>query len=151
MPQTALPVILLALAAPVAATADSPADEGVQLAQLTIHERIIIRVPMAPPPAAAAPRQQPIRWRETRGPRCIAAQSMAGALVSAPNQIDLVLAGGRRIRAKLDGDCRPLDFYRGFYLRPSADGLICADRDTIRVRSGAQCGIDQFRLLLAAK
>ena len=150
MPQLALPVTLLALAVPVAATADAPvAAERVQVAQLTIHERIVIRVPMAAPVAVARP--QPIRWRERKGPRCIPAQGMAGALISAPNQVDLVLIGGRRVRAKLDGDCRPLDFYSGFYVRPAPDGLICAGRDPIRVRSGAACQIDRFRLLQAAR
>ena len=154
MPQRALPVILLGLAAPVAATADAPAPRPpVTLAQLTIHERIIIRVPRmaADVAAASATRPAPIRWREKRGPRCIPAQRLAGALVSAPNQVDLVLIGGTRVRAKLDGDCRPLDFYSGFYVRPVADGMICANRDPIRVRSGAACGIDRFRLLQAVK
>lgn len=154
MPQRAFPVILFALAAPVAAVADAPAvaleEEGVQLAQLTIRERIVIRVPMAPPPTIVA-RPQPIRWKESRGPRCIPAQRMAGALISAPNQVDLVLLGGRRVRAKLERACRPLDFYSGFYVRPAADGMICAERDAIRVRSGASCGIDRFRLLQPAK
>lgn len=149
MSRTALPILLLAIAAPVSATADAPAagDRGVQLAQLTIQQRIVIRVPMAAPAAAAPP--QPVRWKEKKGPRCIAAQRMAGALISAPNQVDLVLIGGRRVRAKLDGDCRPLDFYSGFYVRPAADGMICADRDAIRVRSGAACGIEKFKLLVA--
>lgn len=152
MPQSTFPVILLALAAPVAATADAREDErGIELAQLTIRERIVIRVPMAAPPPVALAQPTPTRWRERKGPRCIPAQSMAGALVSARNQVDLVLQGGRRVRAKLDGDCRPLDFYSGFYLRPSADGMICADRDAIRVRSGATCGIDRFRLLQPVK
>ena len=149
MPQFALPVTLLALAVPVAAVADAPVDQ-VELAQLTIRERIVIRVPMASRAApAAAP--APIRYKEKKGPRCIPAQTMAGALISAPNQVDLVLIGGKRVRAKLDGDCKPLDFYSGFYVRPAKDGMICADRDAIRVRSGAACEIDQFRLLQVRK
>ena len=151
MPKSALPVILIALAVPAAVSADTPDDDrGVELAQLTIQQHIIIRVPMAPPPGPAV-QTAPTRWKEKKGPRCIPAQGMAGALISGPNQVDLVLIGGRRIRAKLDGECRPLDFYSGFYLRPSGDGMICADRDSIRVRSGAACGIDRFRLLQAAK
>ena len=147
MSRSAPLILLLALAAPVAASGDAPAvDRGVQLAQLTIQQRIVIRVPMTAPAAVAPPK--PIRWQEKKGPRCIAAQSMAGALISAPNQVDLVLVGGRRVRAKLDGDCRPLDFYSGFYVRPAADGMICAGRDPIRVRSGAACEIEKFRLLV---
>ncbi len=157
MPQTVLPVILIALAMPGAALADAPGERGVQNAQLTIQQRIVIRVPRmapAPEPAAATAlvaRAAPIRWKERKGPRCIPAQGMAGALISAPNQVDLVLVGGKRIRARLDGDCKPLDFYSGFYVRPAKDGMICADRDAIRVRSGAACQIDQFRTLQAGK
>lgn len=153
MPQFALPVTLLALAVPVAGIADTPAPaRRVEMAQLTIHERIIIRVPrMAVDAAAPAAPARPIRWREKKGPRCIPAQRLAGALISAPNQVDLVLIGGMRVRAKLDGDCRPLDFYSGFYVRPAADRMICAERDPIRVRSGAACGIDRFRLLQAVR
>lgn len=160
MPHRALPVTipvamlgaLLALGAPMAMAADAPssppARRAVEVAQLTIRERIIIRVPRMPVVQAAPAR--PVVWRERRGPRCVAAQTLAGALVTARNQVDLVLIGGRRVRAKLDGDCRPLDFYSGFYVRPSADGMICADRDAIRVRSGATCEIDEFKLLQAS-
>ena len=145
MPHPALPVTLLALVLPALASADG----RVEVAQLTIHERIVIRVPrMAAPPA---PQPQPVRWKERKGPRCVAAATMAGALITAPDQVDLVLIGGKRVRAKLDSDCRPLDYYSGFYVRPAADGMICAGRDPIRVRSGASCGIDKFRVLQASK
>ena len=140
------PILLLALALPATGVA---ADE-VRMAQLTIRERVIIRVPrMMVPPALPVP--VPIKWREKKGPKCIPAQGMAGAMVTSPKQVDLVLIGGRRLRAKLDGACRPLDFYGGFYLRPAGDGMICADRDAIRVRSGASCGIDEFKTLVASK
>jgi hypothetical protein len=147
MPHRAIPVTLLCLLAPAAAVADSP----VQVAQLTIRQRIVIRVPAMPaqPVAAIAPRTpaKPIRWRERRGPSCVPVSQMAGAIVTSPRAVDMVLLGGRRVRAKLDGDCKPLDFYAGFYVRPGQDGQLCADRDAIRVRSGASCEIDQFRAL----
>jgi len=47
--------------------------------------------------------------------------------------------------------CPALDFYSGFYLRPSADGQVCADRDTVHARSGGQCGIERFRTLVPRK
>jgi hypothetical protein len=145
MPHLRLPVTLLALAAPLAASAQAWPPAGEQLARLTIQQRVVIRVPrMALVPA---PAPKPVTWKEKKGPKCIGAQSMAGALVSAPNRVDLVLVGGKRVRARLDGDCRPLDFYSGFYVRPAKDGMICADRDAIRVRSGASCQIDEFKLL----
>lgn len=141
------PLWLLALLAPAAVLADRPVQAG----QLTIRERVIIRVPRMPLQAAPVAAPAPIKWKERKGPKCIGAQGMAGAMVTSPRQVDLVLLGGKRIRAKLDGTCRPLDFYAGFYLRPARDGMICADRDAIKVRSGASCGIDEFRTLVPAK
>lgn len=145
MPHPALPVILLALAAPAAASPWPGAD---RLARLTVQQRVVIRVPRMTPAPAMVPK--PVSWKEKKGPKCVPAQLMAGALVSAPKQVDLVLIGGKRVRAKLDRDCRPLDYYSGFYVRPAKDGMICADRDAIRVRSGASCRIDEFKLLQAA-
>jgi hypothetical protein len=141
------PLSLLALLAPAAVLADRPVQAG----QLTIRERVIIRVPRMPLQAAPVAAPTPIKWKERKGPKCIAAQGMAGAMVTSPRQVDLVLIGGKRVRAKLDGACRPLDFYAGFYLRPARDGMICADRDAIKVRSGASCGIDEFKALVPAK
>lgn len=143
-----LPLVPLALVGP-AAVAD--AQDGIALAQLTIRQRVIIRVPRvgpAPLPigrASAAP--PPVAYAESKGPRCVAVATMAGAAISAVNVVDLVLGGGARVRAQLDGDCAPLDFYSGFYLKGSPDGMICAGRDAIRVRSGASCAIKRFRTL----
>lgn len=130
------------------AFAASPAT-GRQLAPLTIQQRVVIRVPRML--TTATPLPAPTKWKERKGPKCVPAQAMAGALISAGKQVDLVLIGGKRVRAKLDGDCKPLDFYSGFYVRPAKDGMICADRDAIRVRSGASCRIDEFKVLQAGK
>lgn len=150
MPRALLPVLLLALVAPAAAL-----DGQMRVAQLTIRERLIIRVPrVVVPGVVAVGRAPPIPvrptvWREAKGPKCIRAQAMAGAMITSPKQVDLVLIGGKRVRARLERACRPLDFYAGFYLRPARDGMICADRDAIKIRSGASCGIDEFKTLVA--
>ena len=135
---------LLSLVAPASAA------DPVRIAQVTVRERIVIRVPRVVVPVGRTTLPpKAMTWREKKGPKCIPAQGMAGAMITAPKQVDLVLMGGKRVRAKLDGDCKPLDFYGGFYLRPSGDGMICADRDSIRMRSGASCGIDSFKSLVA--
>ena len=141
MRNAALPFAVIALAAPAVAAMAAQ----VELAQLTIHERVIIRVPRMAAPAAP----RPIRWVEKKGPKCIPAAALAGALVTDRSKLDLVLRGGRRVRAEMDDDCRSLDFARGFYLKPSADGMVCADRDVVRSRYGAKCPIDRFRSLEA--
>lgn len=149
----AIPVSLLALVAPaVASVGDELAQlDGVVVAQMTVHERLIIRVPRMRSAPVSRPTPTPTRWKEKKGPKCIAVADMGGALVSAPGVVDLVLTGGKRVRARLDDDCGPMDFYNGFYLRPAGDGKVCADRDVIRIRSGASCGIAAFRTLVAAK
>jgi len=114
--------------------------EPVLLAQLTVRQQVIIRVPARPA------RVEPMRWREKGGPKCIPAGALAGAQVSREG-VDLLLKGGARVRAKLQR-CPPLDYYSGFYIRPGLDGLVCQDRDTIRVRSGGSCEIDVFKSLV---
>ena len=153
MPHPVLPVALLALVAPaVASVGDDLAQlDGVVVAQMTVHERLIIRVPRVRSGPVSKPIPTPTRWKEKKGPKCIAVAEMGGALVAGPRIVDLVLTGGKRVRARLDDDCAPMDFYNGFYLRPAGDGKVCADRDVIRMRSGASCGITAFRTLVAAK
>ena len=148
---SAIPFVILSLVAPVMAAADAQhASPVATFTQFSFHERIIIRIPRMGRDKGAAP-ASPVAWKEKRGPACIGANQMGGALIAGPSSVDIVLTGGQRVRAKLDGDCQPLDFYGGFYMRPGADGQICADRDSIRVRSGASCRIDSFKRLVAKR
>lgn len=115
------------------------------LAQLTIRQQLIIRVPSrvsAPP--------DPVLYREKDGPKCVSASALAGAQISNYG-VDLLLKGGSRVRAKLSRDCPPLDYYSGFYIRQGLDGQVCQGRDSIRVRSGGSCEIDKFRTLRPIK
>lgn len=111
----------------------------------TIHERIVVRVPRMS--AAARAQVAPVEWKEHKAPKCLPLAEVGAATIAAPASIDLLMSDGRRIRAHLDGDCRSADFYSGFYVRPGHDGQLCADRDAIRIRSGASCEIDAFRRL----
>jgi hypothetical protein len=142
---------LMLLAAATAAVAPAPAGstDRIELAQVTITGRIIIRVPSAPPAAeavqtSAAPS---IRWAEKKGPKCIPANQLAGAIVSDTDSVDLVLRGGARVRAQLGDDCDALGYYGGFYVKPAADGQVCGGRDAIRTRSGESCRIARFKRL----
>jgi hypothetical protein len=128
---------------------------------VTFHQQIIIvRTPAAvrPPNAAAAQAAETasvnasrIRWEEHRGPRCIAWGQIAGVGLLSQDSVDLVFRDNTRIRARLERHCPALDYYHGFYLAATPDGLICADRDLIRARTGGQCQIDRFRSLRAAR
>lgn len=141
----AFPTALLALA-PLLAAAPVSAED-VLLAQLTVHERIVVRVQKMAP--VAAPR--PVQWKERKGPKCVLPGDLAGVLINQPGSVDMVMYGGRWLRARLDGQCRTLNFYSGIYLKPGPDGRVCADRDVIRARSGATCGIAAFKMLEAKR
>lgn len=124
--------------------------------QIRIERRVIIRIPrMTPAPALAtasvAP-LPPIRWIERgAGGRCVPVSALAAASVTRPDSVDLVMAGGRRVRARLGEDCPALGFYSGFFIRPPADGQVCAQRDVIRSRSGGECRIEGFSALIPTR
>lgn len=137
---------ILMMFATAASTPLSPAF-GEPEGQVSITGRIVVRVESASP--AALPAVAPVRWIEKSGPKCVAANQLAGAIVNGTDSVDLVLKGGSRVRALLDDDCAALGYYGGFYLKAAADGQVCADRDTIRTRSGDSCSIGKFKRLVA--
>lgn len=142
---------LLALTAIAGATTPPHAvtrAAGTEIAQFTIRQRVIIRVPARRSRRYQAPQELPPAYREKHGPRCIPATGVAGAAISADDSVDFILKGGRRYRAKLEHDCPALDYYSGFYVAPGKDGQVCADRDSIRTRSGGECQIDKFKRLV---
>jgi hypothetical protein len=158
------PILPLAALAPMLVSAQAPEAslDGVQLAQVIIRERIVVRIPrVSPAPVAAsrfaapgAPVAATPVWVEKKAPDCVAMGSLTGASVDRGGQVDLIVGEkgkAKRLRAKLDDDCPTLDFYSGFYLRQTADGRVCAKRDSIRSRSGAKCAIAGFRTLVARK
>ena len=148
MRHPAIPVSILALST-AALLADVPEEARAQ--RLTIHERITIRVPRmstAPIQRVVAPRRD---WKEHKGPKCLPMGAVVAAAIVMPAAVDLLLVDGAWVRAKLDGDCRSADFYAGLYMRPGADGQLCAKRDAIRVRSGARCDIGSFKALKPPK
>jgi hypothetical protein len=123
--------------------------EGSVYAQFIVRQQIIVRIPDGQRQAAPAG-STPIEWRESRGPRCVAADAIAGATLVGPNSVDLILRDNSRMRAVLQRRCPALDYYYGFYVNGTEDGQICADRDSIRSRMGGECQIDRFRTLHAA-
>lgn len=120
------------------------AEGPVQLAQVTVRQQIIVRVPMRPRPGPVGP---PVEWKEGKGPKCVPARDIAGATMLTRDSVDLVLRDNSRVRARLETSCPALDYYHGFYINPAADGRICADRDTIRSRMGGTCQIENFKAL----
>ncbi|BBF70491.1 hypothetical protein [Sphingomonas bisphenolicum] len=124
--------------------------DPVQWAQLSIQQRVIIRVPMVRKgraPARIAPDARDA-WQEKKGPRCVALRSIRGANIVVDNGVDLILADNHRYRARLEKGCDSIGFYSGFYVEPDEDGSLCSGRDELQARSGLSCAIDSFRRLI---
>lgn len=124
-----------------------------RVTQVRVQQQIIIRVPRMGPNIATYRRSAlpPINWVERRTEQCIPVNQLAGAAITRSDSVDLVMAGGKRVRARLGRNCPSLDFYSGFYLRATGDGMLCASRDTIRARSGGECAIERFRALVPGR
>lgn len=123
------------------ATGESEAPGAPPVRMMTVERQIILRVPVRPYP------RMNFHWEEEKGPKCFPVQAIAGAMMSGPDSIDIILRNRQRVRAKLDNDCEGLDFYGGFYLQTD-DGQFCAKRDAIRSRMGGTCRINKFRMLV---
>lgn len=122
-----------------AATAPVP----MQFAQVVVRQQIIVRTIRSSHNRPSST----MEWKERKGPKCLHPRTISGAAHIGQRSVDLVLRTGARIRARLGSSCPALDYYSGFYLRPGEDGLICADRESIRSRAGGECEIDAFREL----
>lgn len=132
---------------------------GSQWAQVSIEQRIIIRVPMARSGGPARRFRQErgwdvdeeVEWEEHKGPKCLPARGLVAAALTSKRGVDLMLRDRSRMRARLSRECRPEDLYSGFYVQPTSDGNICAGRDQLLTRNGMSCDIDSFRRLVPEK
>ena len=115
--------------------------DPVKVRSLVIQDQLILRVPVRPLPP---PR---FEWVERKGPKCVPASAIRGALLTGPDHVDFMLPQKQRIRAKFDDDCPALDFYGGFYLK-TQDLQVCARRDSVHSRMGGSCRIERFRYLV---
>lgn len=136
---------------------DIESDNLPQSSVVTIRRRIIIRIPMmpmtlplSPDPGRSATRAM-VPLRTEPGPPCVAHRKIQSASLSERNGVVLLMAGNARYQARLERGCRPADFQSGFYINPTADGAVCAGRDLLRARSGANCLITRFSRIRPGK
>lgn len=153
--------------APVAGSAAAPMTKIIEIPdiggkageyyQLVLERQLIIRIPARPSTltnfttgetSGGHQLPMPIVWRETKAPKCVPMRSLVGIQAVQRDSIDLITRENERLRAKLNRGCRALDFYSGFYLKKSKDGRLCADRDALHARSGAECEVEKFRLMV---
>lgn len=130
------------------------AQAPVQLAQLTIEQRVIIRIPtMRNGPASVMREGEPSppsesRLKEVKGPKCLQLNRLRGAVINAANGVTMVTNLREQFRTHFGRACRPADFYAGFYIEPNKDGALCAGRDMLHARSGSTCEIEKFSRLV---
>ena len=120
-----------------------PGAVGQSVSRLIIQDEVILRVPVQPHPIVPE-----FEWIEKKGPKCIPAATIRRGMLSGAEQVDLILAGGSRVRARFDENCPALDFYGGFYLQYGRDQQICARREAVMSRMGRSCTIERFKLLV---
>lgn len=117
--------------------------------QVRIEQHLIIRIAPGPSvrgPALIAPPPPP-RRAERRELKCVAMAGLAGVRLSGANQLSLLLRDERVVQATLPRICAASAFYSGFYVEPTGDGMLCARRDVIHSRAGANCSISKLALV----
>jgi hypothetical protein len=123
--------------------------------QVRIEQRVIIRIAPRGPvqreslfaefPAPAAP----ARIVERKMGKCVPVGGIAGVQARSSDKLLLFMRDQRVVSAALEKACSARDFYSGFYIERSGDGMLCVNRDKLHARSGANCEIRSMRQLLA--
>lgn len=123
--------------------------------QVRIEQRVIVRIS----PRRPASRQSLVadqatpeparRYEERKMEKCIPVERIAAVQTGSGNRLLLFLRDRRIVTASLEKSCRARDFYSGFYLEQNEDGKLCADRDKLQSRSGANCEVSRLRRLVA--
>ncbi|NCU11131.1 MAG: hypothetical protein GXC70_03040 [Sphingomonadaceae bacterium] len=137
----------------------APAADPLQPAtaeQVTIQQRVTIRINPRPAPMPIDAMMFDNGLDEARGPRwverkmgnCLSANSIAGVQPIDNSRLLLFLNDRRLVTARLEKGCQGRDFYSGFMVQRSDDGMICSGRDTLRSRSGSTCQVTGFRQLV---
>lgn len=109
--------------------------------------RIAPRMPGQMFTLPSRPPQQP-RFFERKTAKCLPITSIAGVQPESSDRLMLITRNRKLIGASLDKSCRARDFYSGFYVEQNADGQLCAGRDIIHSRAGANCAVTKLRELV---
>lgn len=152
-------VLLPALAGIGPARELAPAADPLQPAsaeQVTIQQRVTIRINPRPAPMPMDAMMFDDGLDDSRGPRwierkmgnCLSAGLIAGVQPIDNSRLLLILNDRRLVTARLEKGCQGRDFYSGFMVQRSDDGMICTGRDTLRSRSGSTCQVTGFRQLV---
>ena len=121
--------------------------------QVRIEQRMTIRISprasLQPDLLAELPQNEVgPRFIDKKMGKCLPTSRIAGVQTSSDNRLILYLRDQRIVSAELERACRARDFYSGFYLSRSADGMVCVDRDSLQSRNGANCKLTRLRELV---
>lgn len=121
--------------------------------QVSIEQRVTIRI--APRPSAIAPAMFEAnssasgpRYIERKFGKCLPAAGIVGVQPGTGRKLLLIMRDNRLFSAELEKGCLARDFYSGFLVAKSGDGMICKERDELRARSGATCQVSGFRQIV---
>lgn len=125
--------------------------------QVRIEERITIRVAPRPSPMAMMPSMfaQELdsgadgpRYIEKKMGKCVPVASIVGVQPGGGNRLIMMMKDRRVVSAALSKSCQSRDYYSGFLVAKSADGMICQGRDQLLARNGANCQVSGFRQII---
>ncbi|WP_126172706.1 hypothetical protein [Altericroceibacterium xinjiangense] len=129
--------------------------------QVRIERRVTIRISPARPTTqeqmmaqaaqAQAQAQAPVQIVERELDGCIPVQAIAGVQPGQQNRLLLFMHDTRVLSAALERACTPRDFYQGFYIDRTADGMLCPRRDRLQSRAGASCEVTRLSRLTVSR
>ena len=120
--------------------------------QVRVERRVIVRITpfstrqgtsQMPVPDA----QADIRSVDTSSPvrdGCLPLAEVTGVRLAADRRLLLLMRDRRVITASFERSCPVQGFYSGFYVERPKDGLLCAGRERLHARSGAECTLGGF-------
>lgn len=121
--------------------------------QVRIERRVIVRISPRMPlqlEGAANPLAPTSvrRFEERRMGKCVPIKGIAGVQISPQDRLLLFMRDERIVSVRLQKSCSARDFYSGFYVENSQDGMICAGRDTLHSRAGVNCEVAKLHRLV---
>lgn len=137
------------LAPPVMADSVDTVFDDIQF-QVQTRQRVMIRITplsrVAPPPPVTVQRADPPQRKATgETKQCIPLADVAGVKLGQGRTLHLYMRDKRVISTLLERSCQVSSFYSGFYVERPADGMLCAGREALHARSGADCQLSAFR------
>lgn len=136
--------------------------EAERAQQVRIEQRVIIRITPGPASRPGLPFSRDLRrslmadFAERPGPRfverrmgqCVPVGGIAGVQADGPSRLILFMRDQRIVSASLEKGCNARDYYSGFLVERTSDGMICSARDKLLSRTGANCALGKLRQLI---